>query len=75
MGTRGTFKMNGLCSAGTVILTFATSPAAPTGWACNTSDQTTPADSLKQTASSVSSATLTGTAANADVISFSCSPF
>lgn len=68
--TAGTFKANGACVAGTVILTFATT--APTGWACQATDQTTPADIMNQTASSGTTATFTGTMANLDVVVFSC---
>jgi hypothetical protein len=66
--TAGTFTAT--CTAQTVILTFA--QAAPNGWSCNAHDRTTPADTLNQTASSVSSVTLTGTTAAADVITFNC---
>lgn len=70
--TAGTF-VGSLCSNGTYILTFAI--AAPNGWACRAQDRTTTADALNQTASSVSSATLTGTTANNDVVQFSCTGY
>lgn len=66
--TAGTIVLT--CVAQTVILTFATT--APTGWNCNTNDRTTPADSMKQTASSTTTATLTGTTVALDVVSFDC---
>ena len=71
--TAGTFVSNGGCSASTVILSFATT--APNGWACNASDLTTPADSMKQTASGTTFVTLTGTMVANDVVAFSCTAF
>jgi hypothetical protein len=58
------------CAAQTLVLTFATT--APNGWACKASDQTTVADSMNQTASSATTATLTGTTVAGDTISFQC---
>jgi hypothetical protein len=71
--TSGSFKLTAACSAETVIMTFATT--APNGWACKASDLTTPADALNQTASTAATATLTGTGASADLISFLCTAF
>ena len=71
--TAGTFAANGACASGTVILTFATT--APHGWVCNATDQTTGADTMKQTASSATSCTLTGTMASADVVGFQATGF
>jgi hypothetical protein len=68
--TAGRFSTTAGCAATTVIMTFLAT--APNGWACKTSDQTTPADSLNQNASTTTSATLIGTTAAADVISFQC---
>lgn len=68
--TVGKFSANGLCTAGTVILTFATT--ATNGWVCDAHDQTTPADIMNQTASSPTTVTLTGTMASADVVAFKC---
>lgn len=59
-----------LCAAGTIILSAL--PAAPNGYTCNAQDQTTPADTLKQTANSVSSSTFAATTALNDVIAFQC---
>ncbi len=45
-----------------------TQPAAPNGLFCVASDETTPADSLKQSAHSTTSCTLTGTVVSSDHI-------
>jgi hypothetical protein len=71
--TAGTFKAAGPCSTETVVLTFATT--APTGWVCGAHDQTTPADSMNQTASTATTCTLTGTIASGDVIAFDARAF
>lgn len=67
--TAGKFTASGACAGGTVILAL---PTAPTGWHCRASDQSTPTDLMNQTATSTTSATLTGTMANNDIVSFSC---
>jgi hypothetical protein len=64
--TAGSFAAT--CVAQTVIATFAFT--APHGYVCDFNDLTTPADSIKQTASSTTSCTATGTTVAADVISF-----
>lgn len=69
--TSGTFTAT--CTAQTVIITFAS--AAPTGWNCIAQDQTTSADTLKQTANGTASCTLTGTTVAADRIVFSAQAF
>lgn len=56
----------------TVVVTMGDSATAPNGWACFASDLTTPADLITQTASSTTTATLSGTTISADVISFGC---
>lgn len=66
-------KFVATCTAQTVIMTFSTT--APTGWVCNAHDLTTPADALNQTASSQTTATLTGTTVASDVIQFDCTAF
>ena len=66
--TAGTFLAT--CTAQTVILTFAYT--APTGWICNAHDLSTPADALNQTASTTTTATLTGTTVASDKIAFNC---
>lgn len=69
----GSFKFSSACAAGTVVLTFAS--AAPNGWACHAQDMTTPADTLKQTAFTPTSATFAATAASGDQAVFQCSGF
>jgi len=82
-GTVGT--LTGGASAGTyvsgastctVVLLFggATGATAPNGWSCRATDLTTSADAFlqKQTASTATTATLTGTTVSGDVVSFSC---
>lgn len=71
--TAGSFKANGACAAGTVILTF--SATAPNGYVCDAQDETTSADTVKQTAHGTNSVTFTATMANADVIVFKCIGF
>jgi hypothetical protein len=58
------------CTAQTLVLTFAT--AAPNGWACKASDQTTVADVMNQNGSTTTTATLIGTTVAGDTISFQC---
>ena len=58
------------CTATTYIISGL--PTAPTGYTCGAWDQTTPADTLVQTANSTTSATLTATTVASDVIVFSC---
>jgi hypothetical protein len=71
--TAGALTASGACMSGTYILTFAN--AAPNGWACDASDRTTTADTVKQTASSTTTATFTATTANNDVVSFKCTAY
>lgn len=66
--TAGSYKANGVCAAGTVILTF--NQTAPNGWTCKAQDLTTPADIINQTAYSQTSVTFTGTMASADLVTF-----
>lgn len=61
------------CAAATLVLNF--SVTAPNGWICNAQDQTTPADTMKQTANTTTSATLTGTTVAGDTILYSCMAF
>jgi hypothetical protein len=58
------------CTAGTIILSSL--PTAPNGYTCDAQDQTTPADTLKQTANTTTAATFTATTVNNDVIVFKC---
>jgi hypothetical protein len=62
-----------LCSAGTYILTGLYS--APNGYQCDAQDETTPGDTLKQTAHTTTSATFTATTAANDVVVFKCLAF
>ncbi|MDR3534929.1 MAG: hypothetical protein P4L71_00390 [Acetobacteraceae bacterium] len=72
--TAGSFKFSAACSAGTVILSFAVTIPS-TGWACIAQDMTTPADTVKQTAYTTSTATFTATAASGDQVVYSCEGF
>lgn len=56
------------CTSQTVIMTFATT--APNGWACEAQDITTTTDTMKQSATSANSCTLTGTTVASDTIVF-----
>jgi hypothetical protein len=73
----GSFKLNGACASGTVILTFAT--AAPNDWACFATDATTVGTTISQnnTAASTTTATLkfNATGASGDLIRFKCMAF
>lgn len=69
--TAGTF-VSGTTGTCTVVVTMGSSATAPTGWQCTATDRTTPADLIGQTASSATTATLSGTTLASDVISFSC---
>jgi hypothetical protein len=71
--TAGSFVMNGACVAGTVILTFTFT--ANNGWDCGAHDQTTLTDTLRISGSTITTATLTGTLAASDVVSFTCVPY
>ena len=61
------------CAAGTIILSGM--PTQTTGYACDAWDQTTVANTLKQTASTATSATFTATTTNADVVVYKCMGF
>jgi hypothetical protein len=67
--TAGKFSA-AVCAAGTIILSSL--PTAPNGYTCNAQDQTTPADTLKQTANTTTSVTFTSTTVAADVVVFQC---
>lgn len=74
--TAGTFVSGttGTCTV-TITMNGATGLTAPNGWSCHASDQTTPANLIAQSASSTTTATITGTTVTNDVISFSCMAF
>lgn len=61
-------KFTATCTAQTVIMTFST--ATPNGWDCTANDNSTPADTLKQTSFTTTSCTLTGTTVATDIITF-----
>lgn len=69
----GTYT-SGTTGACAVVITIngATGATAPNGWACYASDRTTPADLITQTASTATTATLSGVTVSGDVISFGC---
>lgn len=66
-------KFTATCTAQTVIFTFANT--APNGWVCALEDITTVADTLKQTAFSQTTCTVSGTTVAADVIVFTAIAF
>lgn len=70
--TAGTFVAN--ATSCTVVITMGDTATAPTGWACTVSDRTT-GNLFRQTASSATTATVSGTAISSDVISFSCTGY
>lgn len=67
--TAGKFSA-AVCAGGTIILSGL--PTAPNGYTCSAQDQTTPGDTLKQTANTTTSATFTATTVAADVVVFMC---
>lgn len=67
--TAGTFAA-AVCAAGTIILTAL--PAAPTGYVCAAFDRTTPANTVRQTATTTTSVTFQATTTAADAIQYSC---
>lgn len=71
----GSFKANGACVAGTVILTFLTTAA--NDWACSALDATTPADTVLQsnTTASTTSATFKATMVSGDLVRYKCEAF
>lgn len=68
--TAGTL-VSGTTGACTVVITMGASLTATTGWACAVSNRTT-ANLFRQSASSTTTATLTGTTNSSDVLSFFC---
>ena len=71
--TSGQFA-SGTTGTCTVVITMngATGMTAPNGWSCWANDITTPADLINQTASSTTTATLSGTTVSGDTINFGC---
>lgn len=70
--TAGTFT-SGTTGACTVVVTMngATGLTAPTGWSCWSADNTT-GNLYRQTASSTTTATFSGTTVSGDVVDFGC---
>lgn len=67
--TAGTIVVT--CTAQNLVLNFGFT--APTGWACDAEDRSTPADNVRQTASSATSATFASvTTATNDTVQFKC---
>jgi hypothetical protein len=69
--TAGTYT-SGTTGTCTVVVTMGNTSNAPHGWACAANDLTTPADTIKQTASTATTATLSGTTVSGDAINFQC---
>lgn len=67
--TGGTYT-SGTTGACTVVITMGGSVAAPAGWICSASDETTPANLQAQSASSTTTCTITGTTVSGDVVSW-----
>lgn len=67
----GTYT-SGTTGTCTVTITMGNSLTAPNGWDCSASDRTTAADVQRTSASTTTTATISGTTASGDVISFSC---
>lgn len=71
--TAGTYTSGTLGTCQVVIkMNGATGLTAPTGWTCIANDQTTPADKQTTIDSTTTTATLSGTTASGDVVSFAC---
>jgi hypothetical protein len=62
-----------VCAAGTFILSGL--PTAPNGYVCSAQDQTTPADTVRQSANTASSVTFTATTVASDAIVYQCEAF
>jgi hypothetical protein len=78
--TAGSFTSGTPSSSGpatgtcTLTITMGASIAAPNGWACHANDLTTNAESAtwSQTATTTTTATLSGTTASGDIVNFAC---
>lgn len=77
-GSAGQF-VSGTTGSCTVVVTphglFSGTITAPHGWTCWGNDLTTTTDTIKQTASSTTTATLSGVTASGDTINFGCMGF
>lgn len=71
--TAGQFA-SGTTGACSVVITMngASGATAPNGWACSAADITTTSDTLLQTATTTTTATIAGTTISGDTITFSC---
>ena len=67
--TAGTY-VSGTSGTCAIVLLFGI--GAPNGWSCFATDITTTSDAQHQTAATATTATITGTTASADVVSFHC---
>lgn len=71
--TAGSFKAG--ATGCTIVITMGNSATAPNGWSCSVWDTTTTADTLKETAFTTTTVTLSGTVAVNDIIIFNCMGF
>ena len=71
----GSFIGSGACAAVAGGLVLSLSITAPNGWACFVNDLTTPADAIKQTAYTTTTATFLTTWAASDLVEFHCNQF
>jgi hypothetical protein len=62
-------------TTGTCTVTMTSGYIAPNGWFVTANDLTTPADTLKQTGSTTTTATFSGTTVTGDLINFSVTPY
>lgn len=62
-------------TSGTCTVVITTTFTAPHGYACFANDLTTPADTIKQTASTTTTATISGTTVSGDAINFGCTAY
>ncbi|MDR3519291.1 MAG: right-handed parallel beta-helix repeat-containing protein [Candidatus Pacebacteria bacterium] len=78
-GAKAGSYASGTTGTCTVALTFngatGLSGTVPNGWSCTANDLTTPADVIHQSASTTSTATLSGTTVSGDVVNFSCQSY
>jgi hypothetical protein len=74
--TAGSFKANGACSAGTIILTLNALVTPANGWVCDAHNLNTPSNLINQTAYTTSTVTFSAvTMAAADLVTFKCVGF
>lgn len=62
-------------TTGTCTVVITPGITAPNGFACQANDLTTNADLIIQTASTTTTATISGTTATSDIVNFSCSEY